>query len=111
METIEKLKELRHYYLANRKKGHTTLMKEGTNNVEDKFILSYSKKDHNFLGVKPGEVVSWGNLYQLRGQDKPLVIDNGAMLQILDDTLDLIVELELKHQNLKRSISEEINKH
>lgn len=111
METIEKLKELRHYYAINRKRGHTTLMKEGTNNVEDKFILSNSKKDSSFLCVKSKEVISWNNLDQLRGHDTPLVIDNGAMLKILDDTLDLIYELQLKQQSLKRSVSTALDKY
>lgn len=94
MKIKEKLEELRIYYLR-RKLGNTTLMKEGTNNyTKDKLVVTY---DHNYgrdLGIKDNERISWRNLKTLRGHNKPLAIDNSVMSIMLNETLDLIDELE-----------------
>lgn len=96
MTTKEKLEELLHYYRFTRKVGHTSLMKAGTNNMENKLILVADLKDHAHVGVPSGNAVSWNSLDRLRGNDKPLAIDNAAMDRLLSDTLELIYELESK---------------
>ena len=104
MKTEEKLIELLLYYRRTRKKGHTTLMKKGTDNVENKFILSHRKKDYRFLGVSPKQVITWNSLKSLRGHDKPLAIDNAAMDSLLTDTIELIEELREKQQKGVKSL-------
>jgi hypothetical protein len=108
MKLKEKLEILRDYYDKTRGIGHTTLMKKGTDNVKDKLILGFNKESCEELGYKYDESISWHNLNyaNLLGQNKPLVIDNGAMCLILNETLEEIDRLEEinKLENMKMNL-------
>lgn len=97
MKIKEKLEILRDYYDKTRQVGHTTLVKEGTNNYKKpKLILVYKKDEHTYFDVKSDELISWKSLHNqdLLGQNKPLAIDNGVMWLMLDEAIKEINKLE-----------------
>ena len=104
MNILEKLEALQNYYTFTRKSGHTTLMKEGTKYTKNKFILSYHKKDYRFLECEPEEIIAIDNLNDLRGHDKPMIIDNGAMSMLLEETVQRMQRLEKENKNLKHKL-------
>lgn len=110
MKIKEKLQALKDYYEINRKVGHSTLMKEGTNNFKDKkFILAYNKDYSDFYGCTPEDIISWKifKAYSLKGHARPLAIDNGVMFELLRESLEEIRRLErieTKFNNIKQSL-------
>ena len=103
MKIKEKLEILRHYFDSTRQVGHTTLLKDGTNNYNrDKLILTYKKEEHTFFNNKPSEIISWGNLNALRSHKKPLVVDNGVLWLMLNETIKYIDELEKYKENYEQ---------
>lgn len=98
MNIKEKLEFLKNYYEVNRSVGHTTLMLQGTDNTEEKLVLTHTKEFGRELGYKLEETVSWNNLNGLRGHNKPLAIDNGVMWLMLNETLEHINKLELENK-------------
>lgn len=108
MTLKEKLETLLHYYISTRQVGHTTLLKEGTENYKnDKLILSSRKTDHDFLNVKDYEIISWKGMqsHSLHGHNKPLAIDNGVMFLILTECLEEFERLENPGYKSKVSIN------
>lgn len=102
MDIKEKLEILRNYYVATRQVGHTTLMKEGTDNYErEKLVLTYNKNHGAELGIKPQQVISWYNL-NINGYSAALAIDNGTMQIMLEETLKYINELENDRRKLNK---------
>lgn len=104
MNITEKIKELLQYYLVNRKVGHTTLLKHGIDNFgyrdQKFFVLCKNMVDHTFFGVKSKNVVSWCNIEKLRGYNRPIAIDNGAMIELLSESLSELSKIEtLEKQN------------
>jgi AAA+ ATPase superfamily predicted ATPase len=105
MAIKEKLQALKDYYKINRKVGHSTLMKEGTNNFKDKkFILAYKKEYSDFYGCKPEDIISWCRLNSdsLKGHKRPLAIDNGIMFELLRETLEELEKLEKSNEKLQQ---------
>ena len=101
MKIKEKLAILRNYYEITRKSGHTSLMKNGTDNYDrDKLILGLKKCESSFLNVKSNELIPWDNLNALIGQKKPLAIDNAIIYEILNETLEYIKELEMYKEQI-----------
>jgi hypothetical protein len=101
MKIREKLEALRNYFEVTRRVGHTTLLKEGTNNYnKDKLVLAYKKEDYGNLNCKPSEIISWRNLDGLNGRKKPLAIDNGVMWLMLKEAVEYIDELEMYKKRL-----------
>lgn len=105
MKTLEKLKLLQKYYITTRGSGHTTLMKEGVDNTEEKLILCNKLEEHSSINCKPSEIVPWTNVARLIGQSKPLAIDNGAMLELLNNTIFELEELEDQKLELQQKIN------
>lgn len=107
MKIKEKLQALKDYYENTRQVGHTTLLKEGTNNFMDKkFILAYKKEYSDFYGCKPEDIISWCRLNSdsLKGHKRPLAIDNGIMFELLRETLEEIEKLEQSNEKLQQII-------
>lgn len=105
MKTVEKLQEIMTYYEASRQAGHTTLMKQGTDNYKgEKLILVHSLNAGTDLGYNRKELVSWGDLSKLRGNKKPLAIDNGTMWSILRDTIHDISILEEENRDMQAKL-------
>ena len=99
METEKKLELLLKYYYSTRNAGHTTLMKEGINHFDkDFFVLSMHSDDYRELEIKPQELISLQNLDKLIGHKKPMVIDNGAMIELLSDAL---MRIEALNEEIK----------
>lgn len=103
MTIKEKIESIVTYYMYNRKVGNTRLLKEGTKNYDGpKLILAYSKQEYGNLECKEAEVVSFKNdgLKALISHNKPLVIDNGALYKLLEETLVYINELEVYKEQI-----------
>jgi len=101
MKIQKKLEELLQYYMSTRNIGHTTLLKEGSKHYNKEFfVLSLHIKDCGYLELKPQQVISLENLDKLRGHDKPLIIDNGAMIELLGDALMKIEGLKEENKKL-----------
>lgn len=104
MDIITKLNVLYQYYKLTRGVGHTTLMKKGVENFDkDTLILTPNMNAGEVLGFNKDQIVTWNSLNKLRGHNKPLAIDNGTMMIILED---VIKEL----QNEKKKTNEKKNK-
>lgn len=104
MNITEKIKEILQYYLVNRNIGHTTLLKHGIDNFgyydQKFFVLCRSMGDYIFLSTKSKNIVSWNNIEKLRGYNRPLAIDNGAMIELLSESLSELSKIEtLEKQN------------
>ena len=92
------LYNLLHYYDVTRQRGHTTLMMEG---AKDKDCLLFChtiamgerlKKQYR---NKKATVITPGNIDRiLRGNNRPIAIDNAVMYTILSDSLAEICRLE-----------------
>jgi len=102
MKTKEKLEILRNYYYSTRGKGHTTLMRKGTDNVKDKLVLCYNYQSGEDLRFKNNELISWHGLKKLYGHNKPLAIDNGTMTVILESAIEEIERLEEENIKLRK---------
>lgn len=109
MRTIEKIEMLYQYYLSTRNIGHTSLLKEGAKRFKkDFFILSFDH-DNRIFEAEKSQIVSWSNLKKLIGHQKPMIIDNGAMVSILSDVLNEMHELEEENQRLKETLASPMN--
>jgi hypothetical protein len=107
MKTLDKLKELKYYYMATRNVGHTTLMKEGfINYSKPKAILSTHLVDYQEFKCNRNEVVSLESLDRLRGSSRSLAIDNGAMIVLLTESINTIEKLEEENRGLNNKIRE-----
>jgi len=103
MKIKEKIQAIRDYFDFTRQVGHTTLMKKGIDNYDkDKLVLTHKKEEYDWLGLKPTEVISWHNLNALKGNKKPLVIDNGILWLMLNETIEYINELEKDREELNK---------
>lgn len=105
MKILNKLEELLAYYETTRQAGHTTLMRTGTDAYDRKKLVLAHNADHGAnLGFKPDEVISWQNLSKLKGHNKPLAIDNGALYGILRDTINEMIKMEDETKNLEAKL-------
>ena len=103
MKIKEILNELLTYYNVNRGVGHTTLMKKGVDNYDgDKIIVCYNYKHANAIGLNKNDVVTIHNLKNLRGIKSPIIIDNAAMVIILQDAINEIEKLEKEIEKIKK---------
>ena len=101
MKIKKQLEGLLHYYMATRTVGHTTLLKKGTDNYDKPFcVLTHNIDAARSLGFSPKNTVSLLSLDRLRGSSRPMVIDNGAMIEILVDALMRIEALEEENKKL-----------
>lgn len=95
MNIKDKLDTIRVYFLTSRQAGHSTLMNVGTNNFNgDKLVLVLDKRHGDEMGLKTSEMVSLDSLHKLRGHNAPLVIDNGVLIEIFDQSLLKYIDLE-----------------
>lgn len=103
MNIKKKLETLVQYFVSTRQVGHTTLMKEGTNHYDKPFfVLTHSMAHGESLGFDVTNTISYQNPDKLRGHNRPLVIDNGVMTEILSDALMRIEALEEENQKLQK---------
>jgi len=106
MNIINKIEHLRIYLLTSRGVGHSTLMKVGTNNYrKDKFVLCSEQRVGDSLGLRRSEILSLGSLETLRSHNKPLAIDNSALVQIFTDILLKVKELENENISLRNDLN------
>jgi hypothetical protein len=93
---IEKvLTELATYFRSTRQIGHSTLMNVGTNNYnKPKRVLVLDRSHGDTMGLRRSEMVGMGDLEKLRGIHVPLVIDNGALLEIFDQAVLKYAQLQ-----------------
>jgi hypothetical protein len=76
-------KEIAEYFEATRQKGHSTVLRQGVNNIEHCIVVvtsnGYSSQFPNAEVIMPLEAVEKG---ELRGMSLPLVVDNAALMEI-----------------------------
>lgn len=86
-----KLRLLLEYYTSTRAVGHTSVMFAGAREADDIFILGYNYDGANLLAreCKDAHPLGWAGLCEknLRGHRRPLLIDNGAMVAMLEECL------------------------
>jgi hypothetical protein len=105
MSTKGKLKELLQYYLTTRQVGHTTTMLNGIK--DDKvLIMSLTSKDAKVICQRNDKALpisydAFDYTFSLRGRRMPLLIDNSAMIVLLEDALREISRLEGRIEYLK----------
>ena len=86
------LLDLKQYYIATRQSGHTSTIVHGVENVENAVVLVHSHRMKDVLRAlsknqKNIEVACITDPNCLRGLRKPLVVDNAAMVILLEYAL------------------------
>lgn len=94
------------YYQANRGVGHTHTVLNGAANADRGAILLAANEGHaNSLRGKVGpqvDVVSMRSLPEsLRAQEKPLVVDNGGLFELLARLLRELADVRDAFDNLR----------
>jgi hypothetical protein len=96
-------------YLRSRKAvGHTQAMIKGVANSDNVIVLA----SHEQFGYevsrqcgKKVDCVSWNNVeVGLFGKKSPIAIDNSAMLEILEDALEVIRDLRQENSRLNSTV-------
>jgi hypothetical protein len=96
MDILSKLDILLCYYIATRAVGHThTLIHGADEQTNGTVVLAVNMKYAEEIARQCYQAtpVSWSGLERLRGQRKPLVIDNSAMLCLLSEAVVEITNL------------------
>ena len=95
MNIREVLQTIDAYYQTSRQVGHTTLMKRGISNYEHrKLVMVHNMSYGRDLRVRNNELVTPNSLDRLRGNDLPLVIDNGVLSEIFREAFQEYTRLE-----------------
>lgn len=96
MSTKKILEELRNYYLSTRGVGHTTTVVSGANNTDSLILFPTRASVRAAEFAHPGiKGVSITDLTEgLKGCNKPLVLDNSAVTDLLNAALTEINRLE-----------------
>lgn len=104
MTNKEKLETLRDFYLRNRGVGHSKLLMDGYFDYRgEKTLLVKDKVDAERMKIREDKftrVESMNNLSGLRTLKSPMIIDNHAVMDILNIALNEIEKLEEKHKDL-----------
>jgi hypothetical protein len=122
MHIKQKLELLFTYYFATRSVGHTRLLNEGVANyTKDKLVLCSTVQAGDTMRIKRSEILTLEGLHRdtLRGRATPLVVDNSAMMVLLDESIKCIGDLQNQvleltndksNEELKAQLKREINK-
>lgn len=105
MNAKSQLIELAQYLELSRRAGHTTAMMEGAKSA-DCIVLAHNQAGADLLKtLEPkGKVVALPAIAtQLKGERKPLLVDNAAMAAILSLALGEISRLEKKVAGMKKA--------
>lgn len=96
MDTITTLADIRDYLTANRQIGHTTAMVRGAQNVDSVIVLAANHHSGELINkqLPNATVIPITNIRAIRGKQKPMVIDNFALLSLCDDALAEIKRLQ-----------------
>lgn len=100
---------IREYYITTRQVGHTHMLLNGADNVENPLILVHAARMKDLLRASSKnpnklDIVSLQEPQGLMGKRKPLLIDNAAMILLIDSALQRIAELEKENYALKDMI-------
>ena len=102
MDIERVLEELSAYFVSSRQVGHTTLMKRGTSNFEQKKrVIVHNMSYGRDLGVPKNEIVTLNSLERLRGCDLPLAIDNCSLTTIFTKSLERYRQLENDRERMR----------
>ena len=105
MKIKDTLQSIAFYFTSLRQVGHTTAMIRGAQNVDSVIVLARTSHHAALLQKRlPNAIVkSVGSINALRGMNKPLVIDNDAMLEICNAALAEIGRLERHVEELLKA--------
>ncbi len=109
MQTVTQIRSLLTYYERNRGAGHTYTMMNGALNYHNRiFIIAHTmhyaqQLSHECLNAIP---VSWRSQFthQLDGYQYPVLIDNSAMMCILNDADIEISRLQIRVHELQNEL-------
>ncbi|MDB4314459.1 hypothetical protein N9955_00360 [bacterium] len=106
MNTREKITAILEYYLVNRQRGHTTAMLKGAGEANAIVLAGNGLQSEMFEKqhkLKSFSINSeFGN--KLRGMNRPLVIDNYAMMDLLNQTLSVMNEKDILLSDTRLSL-------
>jgi len=108
MNAKKQLIALGQYFDSARQVGHTTAMMDGAKNA-DCLILAHNQAGADFIKtLKPkGKVVAFPAIdRELKGQRKPMLLDNAAVVAVVQTALGEIERLERKIADMKRAAQE-----
>ena len=90
--------DLLNYYTRNRGVGHSNALRLGLEDAPTARVLAHNKEMASHLGVQHNRVISFAQVQQghLLGKYFPLVIDNAALMDLLDGLLSSISHYELE---------------
>jgi len=72
-------------------------------------VISDDTRDYQFLELERDQVISWKYMEKLKGHQRPIVIDNSAMISLLYDSLHEIETLEEENERLREIMSSPMN--
>lgn len=93
-------------YLGLRGVGHTYTMVNGVKTV-DAIVLVAHKQDEKYINSMAGrkvDCVSLDAVHRLRGNRKPLVVDNHALSILLGWVFDIVLEYQKETNRLRSQI-------
>lgn len=93
----ETLEVLLNYYETTRQVGHTTAMMEGAKNTECLVVVYNSQVEKGIKKMFPDSKNKYISIYgvdKLKDCKTPLLIDNSALFELLDEALKEISKLE-----------------
>jgi hypothetical protein len=104
IKSTSTLKVLADYFTHRRQVGHTTAMMEGAKKTDCVILVQNENNIKHFRKLKPdGNFITLTSLNdKLRGNHKPIVIDNAAMSDILSYSVSRIDFLESQIAELSK---------
>lgn len=99
-DVILKLTTLLSYYGGTHRQGHTQAVLRGAKNSNCLVLVSNSQESKD-IRLDNRKTISLEFLDGLKGQNKPLLIDNSAIIQILRDALRVINQQKEEKSNLE----------
>jgi hypothetical protein len=108
MNAKQQLINLVQYFDNSRQVGHTTAMINGAKQT-DCIIISHNYSGSEYIKTlyPKGKVVALPAIeHELKGQHQPVLLDNAAVVQVVQIALGEIERLERKITSMKRAAQE-----
>jgi hypothetical protein len=107
MTTTDKLDQLLYYFTSRRRVGHTKAMLCGVANTEKITVMVANEVDKRYVWnyAPNAQFVTWEHP-NLLGKNDPLVLDNHALTNLIQDVLSIIGRLEKENEGLRKELKE-----
>ena len=98
LRCVENVREILEYYSSRRGVGHTDAMVDGAKHTDGVIVITNNSSMPTILRgkLKKAEIFTCDSDLErmLLGRDKPLVLDNAAVVELFSGVLDIIADLE-----------------